>query len=360
MTEPDNNKPAAETASADTAKQQQAKEAQKKPVPKVRTRHSSPNLMLLLVVVVIGAAAAGFFGMHVFTQQTARIDELASQQTQLQIQHSKLKSELNENLLALQRQQADLMNNLESLRAKNQHLRKDWLVLEAEYLLQLANYRLLFERDINTAIVALNSADARLRDTGDPGVIGVRKVIADAVLALKQVPQADLAGLSLTLSALNKDIETLPLNTPDPKSRQAELKRQASSTQEVTSWAELPAAIWRDLQHLIVVRDHTEPVQPLIAPEQRFFLIENLRLQLEQARLAMLSGQPEVYKERIATAIEWIETHFDKASAHTQTTLDTLKRLQTSAIAPPLPDISQPYKALEQYRQNDKPASDTQ
>ena len=356
VTEQDENKPSAETKTMDAPAAE--KESPKKPAHKARARHSSPSMLLLLVIVIAGAVATGFFGFHVYTQQSVRIDELATQQSQLQSQNEKLKSQVSAGIQTLSNQQADLANNIETLRAKNQHLRKDWLILEAEYLLQLANYRLLFERDINTAIVALNSADMRLRDTGDPGVIGVRKVIAEAVQALKQVPQADLAGLSLSLSAINKDIETLPLNTPDPKSKQYELQRENSATQQVQSWSELPAAIWRDLKSLVVIRDHTEAVQPLLAPDQRFFLIENLRLQIEQARLAMLSGQPEVYKERIATAINWIETYFDKTSPHTQTALDTLKQVQASAIAPPLPDISKPYQALEQYRQNDTAAAE--
>ena len=356
MTEQDENKTATETQAAkEPAKE---KPATPKPAHKPRAKHTGRGLLLVLLIVLAGAGAAGYYGVILFKQQAARLDALATQQVQLQNQNAQLKSHLSDRLQTLSKQQAELANAIEVLREKNQFVRKDWLVMEAEYLLQLANYRLLFERDINTAIVALDTADARLRDTGDPSLIAVRKAIADSIQALKAVPQADLAGLSLKLSAITQAIDSLPLNTPDPRSKAQEQQHVPGETRQVKSWSELPAAIWHDLKSLIIIRDHTQPVEPMIAPDQRFFLLENLRLQIEQARLAMLSGHAEVYKERIGTAIKWIETYFDKTAPQTQAMLTTLQELQASAIAPPLPDISKPYQLLEQYRQNANAAAD--
>lgn len=249
-------------------------------------------------------------------------------------------------------QQQEMTDYIAVLREKNQLLRKDWLIMESEYLIQLANYRLLFDRDINTSIVALEAADQRMRESGDPGIINVRKAVAEAVLELKQIPQADLAGLSLRLSAINKEIDKLPQKTPDPKSKAMQQQQQNDQVgQKVDSWSQLPSAIWQDLKTLVVIRDHDAPVQPMLAPKERFFLIENVRLQLEQARLAMLAGQADVYKERISTAIDWISQHFDTDANITKATLDSLNRLVNESIAPPLPDIAYTYQALQKYRQ---------
>jgi uroporphyrin-3 C-methyltransferase len=367
VTQADDNKPETKAVTAKTPAKQEAsakgdtsvkdKAAAKKPEPKPQTRHTARYVILFLLIVVAAAGVAGFYGYQFLKQQTTRMDTLAAQQSQLQERNAQLKAQLAGSLQSLGKQQGDLANDIQTLRARDQHLRKDWLLNEAEYLLQLANYRLLFARDINTAVVALNTADSRLRETGDPGLIGVRKAIAESVQALKAVPQADLAGLSLSMSAITRDVASLPLNTPDPQSRMQEQKAGLEETRKVKSWSALPAAIWHDLKGLIIIRDHTQPVEPLLAPDQRFFLTENLRLQIEQARLAMLSGHVEVYKERLATAIGWINKYFDKASSRTQATLQTLKQLQASAIAPPLPDISKPYRLLEQYRQNQAAAA---
>jgi uroporphyrin-3 C-methyltransferase len=365
VTEQDENKAVVE-AKVEETKPQEAKPAQepakekppaKKPVHKPRAKSAAQTAVIVLIIILVLIGVAGFYAYDFYKQQTSHLDLLATQLQQLQADNTQLKSQLSDSLQTLSKQQADLTNDIEMLRARNTHLRKDWLISEAEYLLQLANYRLLFERDIKTAIVALNTADQRLRETGDPGLINVRKVIAESVQALKDVPQSDLAGLSLTMSAITQDINKLPLNTPDPLSKLHEQQQQMSETRKVKTWSELPAAVWHDLKSLIIIRDHTQPVEPLLAPDQRFFLTENLRLQIEQARLAMLSGHADVYKERLATAIGWIEKYFDKEAPQTQATLTTLKQLQASAIAPPLPDISKPYQLLEDYRQNQAAAA---
>ena len=356
MTEQDENKAAVASKENKTepATQSSVKEKPpaKPPAQKPRVRHTSRNLALVLVIVLVLAGGAAYYGYQFLQQQTARMDALATQQQQLQSENAQLKSQLSDGLQSLSKQGSDLANDIETLRAKDTHLRKDWLIDEAEYLLQLANYRLLFDRDIKTAIVALNTADTRLRDTGDPGVVPVRKVIAESVQALKDVPQADLAGMSLALSAIDKDVDKLPLNTPDPQSKAQTQQESMTETRKVKTWSDLPVAVWHDLKGLIVIRNHEKPVEPLIAPDQRFFLTENLRLQIEQARLAMLSGQAEIYKERINTAIQWIKKYFDNESVQTQAALTTLQQLQNSAIAPPLPDISKPYRLLEEYRQS--------
>jgi len=331
-------------------------EAKKLPAPHKRRKHKSTGLLTVLLLTVLVLAAGGWYGYHYLTGYQSRLNLLTVEQSKLQQQNSSLKAEFDSKWAILKRQQDDLADHINTLREKNQYLRKDWLLLEAEYLIQLAVQRLLFERDINTAIAALHAADTRLRDTGDPGAIQVRKAISESVQALKQVPQADLAGLSLTMSTINQEIEKLPLATPDPKSKLQNQSQEMTESRKVKSWRELPAAIWRDLKNLIIIRDHEKPVQPLLSPEQRFFLVENLRLQIEQARLAMLTGQQRVYKERIDTARHWIERHFDTQSPVTQATAATLQQLATAAIAPELPDISTVYQVLQKYRgANDKP-----
>lgn len=319
-------------------------------------QHGTSGWLVTSVIVIALLVGAGWYANQQYLSTQKSFNEIQESQAALTRQNREFEAALLKRMQAMQAQQKELTDYIQVLRDKNQHLRKDWLLMEAEYLIQLSNYRLLFERDINTAIAALESADVRLRDTGDPGILSVRKVIAESVQALKQVPQADLAGLSLTLSAINKDIEKLPLSTPDPKSKQNEVSQASEETKHVQSWSELPAAMWRDLKSLVVIRDHEAPIQPLLSPEERFFLIENLRLQIEQARLAMLSGQDNVYKERLTTSIGWIERHFDKESAITKSTLDTLKQMQSESIAPNLPDITKTYHALRNYRLGREPA----
>jgi len=305
-------------------------------------------LIILLLLGLLGAG--GWYGYGLYQQTNAALSSVKQAQTELVGKAQEFEGRVSQRMQAMLLKQQETVDYIDVLREKNQHLRKDWLLMESEYLIQLATYRLLFERDINTAIIALESADERLRDTGDPGILNVRKMIAQAVQELKQVPQADLAGLSLQLSAINKTIDKLPLTTSDPKAKQQLEQQEMEGAKKVESWSQLPAVIWSDLKGLVEVREHDKPIEPMLAPKERFFLIENVRLQLEQARLAMLSGQAAVYKERIATAISWISEHFDNKASITKTTLESLTTLANESIAPELPEIAYTYQALQKYR----------
>jgi uroporphyrin-3 C-methyltransferase len=317
-----------------------------------KTRRTGALLSVIFILLAV-MAGTGWYGYQYYEQTQQTLSYIEQSQSALTEQAQGFEDGVLKKLAAMQAQQKDMTDYIEALREKDNLLRKDWLLMEAEYLIQLANYRLLFERDINTAMVALESADARLRETGDPAILSVRKVIAEAVQSLKQIPQADLAGLSLQLSALNKNIDKLPLAIPDPVSNQQKAEQEQVG-QHVDSWTELPSAIWRDLKSLIVITDHDAPIEPMLAPKERFFLIENIRLQLEQARLAMLSGQAAVYQERITTTIAWIKEHFDKDAQVTVATLATLNDLAKQSIAPELPDISNTYQAIQKYRLRDQ------
>lgn len=243
-----------------------------------------------------------------------------------------------------------MRNNLTNLIRNKQHLRNDWLLAEAEYLVQLANHRLLLEKDVATAAVALKSADARLAEVADPALLGVRKILLNDLQTLNNIPTIDLAGLSVTLSALSNNISNLPLNTPDPKTHKINQADKTPASPEVKSVKDLPAAIWKDIRSLIVIRNHEKPLQPLLAPNQHFFLVQNLALLLEQSRLALLNGHNEIYQERLETTEKWINQYFDTEHNVTRNMLASIDELQKFDIDPTLPDISSTFSAIKKYR----------
>lgn len=329
------------------------------PAPKKPARAGGVALFfaLLSLLAVIALAGGGYYlwqeQQQLAAEREQRISRLQDNLASLQQELSANNEQQGEQLTALRERQSNLDNALEKLLASRSHLRNDWLLTEAEYLLKLANHRLLLERDVETAIVALQSADARLREVADPGLLTIRKRIAADISDLRSVPQPDLAGLSFNLSSLSGDVSRLPLATPDPQSKNRQGEQPAAD--KVDTWQELPAAIWRDIRSLVVIRQHDEPIQPLLAPEQRFFLTQNLQLQLEQARLALLSGQTRVYQERLQQARQWLETYFDTKHNATRQAIEQLRDLAEQKIHPQLPDISDTHQALQELRQQRRP-----
>lgn len=321
-------------------------------------REPQPTGSILKYIMLLSLfAALGYASYYLFQQQQrvqSQLQQLqeAQQQTGVDSNLRLQKQQLEVDALRVQHQ--ELVKNFTALSEQNQTSKEEWLILETEHLVKVANQQLIFQHDVGTAMKALQAADDRLKTSSDPSAITLRKALAEDMRALRAIPQADIIGISLALSALSQDVDKLPLQTPDPKSREQQISQEKipSTTTDVTKWSDLPRAIWQDLKSLVVIRNHEEPVKALLAPEQRFFLTENLRLQLEQARLAMLAGEADIYKERIDTALKWTQHYFDKKAQHTQAAVATLKKLHGENIAPALPETSRTYQALQRYLQH--------
>ena len=283
---------------------------------------------------------------------TQRVDqELAA----LKEQQLLLSEKNEEQIKNIHGYQENLRLNLTNLIKNRKHLRNDWLLAEAEYLIQLANHRLLLEKDVATATVALKAADARLTEVADPALLSIRKILLNDIQTLNNIPTIDLSGLSVTLSALSNNIPNLPLRTPDPKTHKLNQDHKPKSSTEVKSIQNLPSAIWRDIKSLIVIRNHEKPLEPLLSPNQHFFLIQNLSLLLEQSRLALLNGHNEIYQERLAATEKWISLYFDAEHNVTRNMLASIDELQKFDIDPTLPDISSTFSSIKKYRTQGQP-----
>ena len=335
----------------DVEKKVEKKTEQEKPV---KPSSSTPGIVTLIFFIAI-ATLGGFYLLWENQQKISikqqisnqRVDQVLADVKQKQLEATIQNEEQIKNIHSFQE---NLRHNLTNLIRDKQHLRNDWLLAEAEYLIQLANHRLLLEKDVTTAAVALKAADARLAEVADPALLNIRKILANDLLTLNNIPTIDLTGLSVTLSALSNNIPNLPLNTPDPKTHKITQEEKTSASSNVENIQQLPAAIWKDIKSLIVIRNHQKPLEPLLAPNQHFFLIQNLALLLEQSRLALLNGHNEIYQERLATTDKWIKQYFDTEHNVTRNMLASIAELQKFDIDPALPDISSTFSAVKKYR----------
>ncbi|MEJ2509906.1 MAG: uroporphyrinogen-III C-methyltransferase [Gammaproteobacteria bacterium] len=324
-----------------------------------KPRRSRIGLFLVLLLIIAAAAAGGGAWYlwqrlqqqdQAFTRQVAALqDKLPQTRSDQRAATTKLENQLRD----LRERQRSARNAIEVLRAKSGRSEAEWRVAEAEYLIRVANYRLELERDVGTALAALQAADERLRRAGDPALLEARKQIAHDIQSLRSVDQPDLPGLSLALGGLIDEVGKLPLNTPRPGQGPSAGSSEAGGAAKPEAnkgWRDALKGMWHELKGLVVVRHPKQATQPLLPPSERFFLTENLRLQLEQARLALMRGDAADYRQRIETAQRWIRAHFDVEAPATRGALDTLARLAKQDVHPKLPDISAPLRTLAQYR----------
>lgn len=267
---------------------------------------------------------------------------ITSQQQALAAQDQKLTDERDR----LSRQASEMRQSLESVYSKVGRTSNAWMAAEAEYLMRLANHRLKLERDVNTAIAALETADGRLRDTGDPGLIEVREALANEIASLRSMGQLDRVGLSARITGLIGQVNTLKIVGLEYTPPQPEEARGSSSEGE-RGFETLLKDGWEGLKSVMVIRHRDKPVSAMLSPEQQFFVYKNLQLQLEAARLALLKGDPELYSVSLRQAATWIGDFFDAAATSTQAIQKELAALEAVNVRPALPDISSSLTTLQ-------------
>ncbi|HEB57340.1 MAG TPA: hypothetical protein ENI98_13780 [Gammaproteobacteria bacterium] len=353
------------------AKNSSAKKETKTPAPssdnqvpagekKSRKAHRQPRTgryFIFIIFILLLALLAGLaYWFEKQQQQLAshtreQIEQLRQQLKPELEQLNSRNNELQQRLSRQEKQQQALSEAFDNLLKTRRHLRNDWLLAEADYLLRLASHRLLLARDTGSALAAIQAADDRLREMTDPAVTPLRNMLAEDIRRLKAVPEPDITGLSAQLSALAHGVDSLPLLSAYTDSRANKAEADKSAQTRVKDWQQLPEAIWGDIKKLLVIRERHGRVIPLLSPKQHFFLIQNLKLKLEQARLALLNAEPAIYQERLQSAIEWIHDFFKPDAPATQAMLSQLEQLAGKNIKPTLPDISASYRALQDFRE---------
>lgn len=235
-----------------------------------------------------------------------------------------------------------------------------WILAEVEYLLGIANKQLQLLRDVKTAEVALQSADARLRELADPHYLLVREQIEKDLDTLKSVPVVDIDGISIVLGAWMERVDTLPVagTRYQPVTDLGSVDADGQTT--ATDWKQVPVLVWNLLKEHFRFREHDEPVKPMLAPEREYFLRENLRLQLSAARLALLRNDDVQYQAALNTSRKWIAGYFALDDASTSELHAKLGELLEVEVRPELPNISGSLRLLRQQMKLAVPAQSDQ
>jgi uroporphyrin-III C-methyltransferase len=318
-----------------------------------------------LLALLIALAAAGGIAWLAVQMQKWRSEFETAPAPAGNVSDSRL-GELQDTTIALGKRTGELDQRIDELAQQNKAIEEalatkltrggtDQVLAEAEYLHRLATQSLLMGREVRGAIALLESADTLARDADDPSLHALRAALADDLAKLRAVTAVDIEGNYLRLAALAAQIPTL-----DTASRELEGMPDAgqSSSQNMTA----PQRWWNRISNVmdryIIVRSHNEPARPLLSMREEQNLRMNLRLSLEQAKLALLAAEPAAYRGALGDADSWVLSYFGTRTAANRAFVDELRALATLDIAPPLPDISASLRALRaQAPQAAKPAA---
>jgi uroporphyrin-3 C-methyltransferase len=332
-----------------------------------RARGAGVAIGFAIMALVLALAAGGF--AYLLWQRLQKIDHdltgsLAELRQSSQQSTDTLRNELNTQMDALSRQQTSLSERQQQLEDAVSAMRElagrdqqQWVLAEVEYLLLIANQRLQLQGDVPTAIAALNMADSRLRDLGDPGLLGVRRTIASEISRLKAVARPDIDGIALNLNGLAGQVDRLALRTTKLRLPTAEHPGAESAPAEHPAWRTALNKVWAELKTLVVIRRHEQPVRPLLGPEEEFLIRQVLTLRLQAARTALITTDETLFRTSLQEARSWLDSRFDQNDPAVVSMAAELQRLESVTIHPVLPDVSGSLRQLREYMAKRSPSA---
>ncbi|MDX2423369.1 MAG: uroporphyrinogen-III C-methyltransferase [Amphritea sp.] len=340
-----------------------------KETPKKAKASWAGRIALLLALLAIAGVVYLYWlqlqsGDQLQQSQQNTTSELNGALTKSQQQFEQQISALNQKLSALENKasqdqsnvnelQKRLTQSIQQVTAAQNNNREDWLLAEVEYLLRLANQRVLMEQTPRGALQLLRSADKILSETDDVTIYEIRKAVAADIAALEAVPELDTEGVFLRLGALSTQVDQLQVIPLTEQHKLPDLLDQMNSEEFASSWSSDIKEAWATLSdkasQLIVIQDRSEPVEPLLSPQQSYYLQQNLHLMLEQAQLSLLQRKPKSYLNSLTKAQQWVGTYFEQNDSNTQALLKALKELEQVDVAPQMPNISGSLAALKNY-----------
>ena len=333
-----------------------------KRAPEKPAAYRSRAPLLLLIAIVLAAALATVFWLDARQRIDATQQELARRLRDIEADAREARSvarsseeaqrETRTRLGQLEARLAESQSQQLALEALYQDLsrnRDEWQLAEIEQVLAIASQQLQLAGNVRAALLALQLAEARLAKADRPQFVPIRRALSRDIERLKALPSVDLASMSMRIDSLAAQVDTLPLAF-DERSDPGPAAKEAARTDERGFWARLWAEVWSELRQLVVVRQVGNAEPPLLPPSQAYFVRENLRLRLLNARLSLLARDEAGYRQDLRTAERWIQRYFDPRSKRTAEALNQLKQLASSTVSFEMPSITESLEAVRGYK----------
>jgi uroporphyrin-3 C-methyltransferase len=228
---------------------------------------------------------------------------------------------------------------LAALSAREMSATAELDLAEIDYVLRLAQERLVLFGDIRTAIQALRIAEQQVTAFDNPLYLGLRGEISSALQSLSLVNAADYPAIYTKLDGLQGFVASMPL-------KGAPAAEAAAPEVQEGWWARLR----NTLSSLVTVRRTTtaEEDLPLLAEQE--FIRQQAWLELEVARLAAMRREQLAYQAALGRFVTTLERWFDPAGQGRREAGVLLDALRPLNVDPELPDISAPWTALQAIR----------
>ena len=247
-------------------------------------------------------------------------------------------------------------SQIEELLQSLSRSRDETVVADIEAAVRVALQQSALTGSAEPLVATLKQADERLARYNQPRLERVRRAVNRDLERVRALGAADIASLSARLDEALRLVDELPLlAVAEPRSKVALAPRAASAPTATTAttaadadwrapvtqwWRQVSAQVATELRALVRVTQIDHPEAMLVTPEQQYFLRENLKLRLLNARLALLSRQFETAQSDIRDAQAALGRYFDRNSKRVAGVTDLLRQVSAQArqTSVPRPD----------------------
>jgi uroporphyrin-III C-methyltransferase len=251
---------------------------------------------------------------------------------------------------------------LEELIQSLSRSRDENILVDVEAAIRVALQQTAITGSAEPLVATLKQSDERLARYSQPRLEGVRRAIVRDLDRVKAASVADISVLGIKLDEAIRLVDELPLvavvdtrrdlakdaarpASAASRSASAAGGRAASATPAWSAqigefWNTFSERIWGEAKSLVRVTQTDHPDAMLLAPEQSYFLRENLKLRLLNARLALLSRQFGTAQTDLQGAQAALDRYFDRGSKRTLLAIELVKQVagQARSVGVPRPD----------------------
>ena len=220
------------------------------------------------------------------------------------------------------------------------------LVVDIESALRLAQQQAQLTGSVEPLLAALKSAELRVSRAAQPRLTPVQRAIARDISRIKATALADTPALLVKLDELMLLADELPVANALPSSGSNESLKRKPQEPVAQWWVRMGILVREEVRSLVRVSRIEDPDAALLSPEQSFFLRENLKLKLLNARLGLLSRQIDAVRSDLAAASVAVGRYFDASSRKTQTASAQLQQVRSQLKALELPRVEDTLAAL--------------
>jgi uncharacterized protein HemX len=321
---------------------------EKKPAakPKPKKERDGSSGAFLAMLIALGAAGGSYYiwQQHLIAEQDRMVLEesieelltVVEQKDQAQqIRIEQLKSHQHNDV---EQRVATLEQSLPELNQRLSVQQQEWGLAEVDYLLRTAEHRLQLNRDIPTAIIALEQAREQLTNHTNGEFVDVIGAIDQYIAEISQQKGNGLEPISALIAssaslpvALAAPGEVVTNSAPQPLDEGAELM------DKMKYWGKV---VLHDIKSLVTIRKSDDRQQPIIGEQQAELLRGQLAIKLESARLAALQHNQALYSTTLAEAKGLLESRFDGTDTAVQGAIATLDVLGAIHVDTPLPSLN--------------------